>query len=301
MKGIVNVYKEAGYTSFDVVAKLRRILHIKKIGHTGTLDPDAVGVLPVCIGKATKVCELLTDKTKTYQAVVKLGVVTDTLDMTGNVLQTNQVDSQVLTRALLEKTCASFVGEIKQIPPMYSAIKVNGKRLYELAREGKSVERKERTVNIYSISLLDYDDINAEFSIEVSCSKGTYIRTLCDDIGKKLSVGAAMKKLVRTKVGIFSIENALTIDEIEKLVDEEKIDSVLVSIDEIFDAYSKINVFSYGEKLLKNGNEIPIKYCAIEEAIEDCKKYRMYLNGEFAAIYFFDKKKNMLCPVKMFL
>ena len=180
MNGIINVYKERGFTSHDVVAKLRGILHMKKIGHTGTLDPDATGVLPVCIGKATKVCGLLTDKDKTYRAVVKLGVTTNTEDMTGEILAKHPVS---VTKEQIEMAVSKFAGEIEQIPPMYSAIKINGKKLYELARQGKEVERKARKVTIYEIKVLSIDFSENEFTMEVSCSKGTYIRTLCKDIG----------------------------------------------------------------------------------------------------------------------
>lgn len=177
------MYKERGFTSHDVVAKLRGILHMKKIGHTGTLDPDATGVLPVCLGKATKVCGLLTDKDKTYRAVVKLGVMTNTEDMTGEILAKHPV---LVTKEQIERAVSKFVGEIEQVPPMYSAIKINGKKLYELARQGKEVERKARKVTIYGIKVLSIDFSENEFTMEVSCSKGTYIRTLCKDIESSL-------------------------------------------------------------------------------------------------------------------
>ena len=172
INGVINVYKEKGYTSHDVVAKLRGILRQKKIGHTGTLDPEAEGVLPVCLGKATKLCELLTDKTKTYEAVLRLGIVTDTQDMTGKVLEEHPVS---VTDEEVERTILSFLGDQEQIPPMYSALKVNGRKLYELAREGKEVERKPRKVTLYEIKILEMNLPLVRFS--VTCSKGTYIRT----------------------------------------------------------------------------------------------------------------------------
>ena len=230
MDGILIVNKERGYTSFDVVAKLRGILSIRKIGHTGTLDPEATGVLPVCVGRATKVCDVLTDRDKTYEATVVLGITTDTLDTTGEVLTRKPVS---VTRDELLAVLSHFRGEITQVPPMYSAVKVNGKRLYEYAREGKEVERKERRVTIYEIELLeeklfpwdnseesgqadlpDDFDQHPSFRIRVKCSKGTYIRTLCDDIGKELGCGAAMSSLVRTEVGRFRLEDALRLNEI---------------------------------------------------------------------------------------
>ena len=192
--GIINVYKEAGYTSFDVVAKMRGILGIKKIGHTGTLDPDATGVLPVCIGKATKVCDLLTDKDKTYEAVMRLGVVTDTQDMTGQVLEEHAV---TVTEDAVRRAVGQFVGQIEQVPPMYSALKVGGQKLCNLARKGIEVERKPRPVTIYEIRIKNI--ALPLVTMEVHCSKGTYIRTLCQDIGQALGCGGCMESLVFAK------------------------------------------------------------------------------------------------------
>ncbi len=185
--GIINVYKEKGFTSHDVVAKLRGIVGQKKIGHTGTLDPDATGVLPVCLGKATKLCDLLTDKNKTYEAVLLLGKTTDTQDITGEVLE--EKSTEALTEEKVREAIEGFIGDYEQIPPMYSALKVNGKKLYELAREGKVIERKARPVKILDIQILEID--LPKVRMEVSCSKGTYIRTLCHDIGEK----ARMRRL----------------------------------------------------------------------------------------------------------
>ena len=196
MDGVLIIRKEKGYTSHDVVAKLRGILHMKKIGHTGTLDPDAEGVLPVVLGRATKLVDLLTEKRKTYEALLHLGIETDTQDMTGTVLNEKPVTvSEEEVKAVIE----SFLGEQEQIPPMYSALKVNGKKLYELAREGKTVERKARPVCFYEIEILEMDLPMVRFS--VTCSKGTYIRTLCHDIGQKLDCGACMEELTRTASG----------------------------------------------------------------------------------------------------
>ncbi|MBP5305344.1 MAG: tRNA pseudouridine(55) synthase TruB, partial [Lachnospiraceae bacterium] len=254
--GIINVYKEAGYTSFDVVAKLRGILHQKKIGHTGTLDPEATGVLPVCLGNATRICELMNDETKTYRAILKLGINTDTEDLTGKVLET--FDVKVSKEEILDAV-DSFKGEIMQIPPMYSALKVNGKKLYELAREGKTIERKPRPVTVFDISVLNIDMENYEVCFDVTCSKGTYIRTLCFDIGKKLSCGGAMKSLVRTRVACFEIENALKLEEIEKVRDEGKLDEIIVPVDRYFDKYPKVIAKNEEEdRLIKNGNKIKL-------------------------------------------
>ena len=198
INGIVNIYKEKGYTSHDVVAVLRKVVGQKKIGHTGTLDPDATGVLPVCLGRATKVCELLTDHDKTYEALLLLGKTTDTQDISGEVLE--ERDPGDLTEEEVRSCIESFIGEYDQIPPMYSALKVNGKKLYELAREGKTVERKSRKVQIHGIRILEMNLPHVR--MEVDCSKGTYIRTLCHDIGEKLQVGGCMEELERTKSAI---------------------------------------------------------------------------------------------------
>ena len=194
--GIINVYKEKGFTSHDVVAKLRGIVGQKKIGHTGTLDPDATGVLPVCLGKATKLCDLLTDKNKTYEAVLLLGKTTDTQDITGEVLE--EKSTEALTEEKVREAIEGFIGDYEQIPPMYSALKVNGKKLYELAREGKVIERKARPVKILDIQILEID--LPKVRMEVSCSKGTYIRTLCHDIGEKLGCGGCMESLILTRL-----------------------------------------------------------------------------------------------------
>ena len=193
-QGIIVIHKEKGFTSHDVVAKLRGILHMKKIGHTGTLDPDATGVLPVALGKGTKLVDLLTDKEKTYEAVLHLGIDTDTQDMSGTVLEEKPVN---VTEEEVRKVLKSFVGEQLQVPPMYSALKVNGKKLYELAREGKTVERKARPVCFYEIEPLEFH--LPLVKIRVTCSKGTYIRTLCHDIGEKLGCGGCMEELLRSR------------------------------------------------------------------------------------------------------
>lgn len=303
MNGILNVYKEKGYTSHDVVAKLRGILQMRKIGHTGTLDPDATGVLPVCVGKATKVCDLLTEKDKTYEAVVKLGVTTDTLDMTGEVLSTHPVS---VAKDEIVSVLAEFTGEIRQIPPMYSAIKVGGKKLYELARKGQVVERKPRQVTIHELNLQELNLEEDEFTIQVSCSKGTYIRTLCQDIGDKLGCGAAMKSLIRTRVGRFPIEEAKTLGEIEALVKEQGSETLLLPVDQIFDQYAEIRVKEKAMRFLQNGNQIAPCYC-VTKATDECyhpsegESVRMYgSNGDFYAIYRYEGKDEMYHIVKMF-
>ena len=272
--GIINVYKERGFTSHDVVAKLRGILRQKKIGHTGTLDPEAEGVLPVCLGSATKVCELLTDKEKTYRAVLLLGVTTDTQDTTGTVLKETPV---VCEQQAVRDCIASFVGEQDQVPPMYSALKVNGKKLYELARQGIEVERKARRITIRRIEICKID--LPRITMEVTCSKGTYIRTLCEDIGKKLGVGAYMNTLRRTKTGPFSIEESYTVEDVEKLKENGQLESVMIPVDRMFEEYPKITLNPKQVKSVTNGMAMTYRGGA------EGQTYRVYdENGKFLCI-----------------
>lgn len=317
VSGIINVYKEAGFTSFDVVALLRGITRQKKIGHTGTLDPDATGVLPVCFGSATKLCDYLTDKTKEYEATFKLGIVTDTQDISGEVIEQHEVVD--ITKEILAQTIMSFVGKQQQIPPMYSALKVDGKRLYELAREGKVVERKPRDIEIYNISIVDVDEKKWEAVIRVECSKGTYIRTLCNDIGAKLGCGATMTKLIRTRSGNFSIEDALTVEQIEDMLvdvpfeielparrdkrrrmarDPQKVqkalESITYSVDSVFMQYQEMEVTGEDFKRVSNGNYVNHDY--IGDIV------RVYgPEHSFMAIYEYSKREKRYIPQKMFL
>ena len=262
--GLINIYKEPGFTSNDVVAKLRGILHQKKIGHTGTLDPDAVGVLVVCLGTGTKLVEMLTDHDKEYIAVCRLGVTTDTQDMSGQILEEVSVN---VTRQELHEAVQAFVGDYEQIPPMYSAIKQNGKKLYELAREGIEVERKPRKVNIGAISILDDSHLESEhmFTMEVKCSKGTYIRTLCHDIGLRLGCGAAMQHLTRTRVGAFSLDSAITLGQVEELRDNGGLAEFIKSPEYIFRDLDRIHVKDSARKVLENGNSFRLDNVIIED------------------------------------
>lgn len=293
--GIINVYKEKGFTSHDVVAKLRGIVGQKKIGHTGTLDPDATGVLPVCLGKATKLCDLLTDKDKTYEAVMLLGMTTDTQDVTGRILE--ERSTETLTADKVREVIRSFIGDYDQIPPMYSALKVNGKKLYELAREGKVIERKARPVKILDIQILEID--LPKVRMEVSCSKGTYIRTLCHDIGEKLGCGGCMESLIRTRVSTFRIEDAKTLDEIETLKQEGKLAELLVPIDAMFPFYPKITVKDDWKAFAKNGNPLDLKMLKEACGQDEETQVRLYdESGKFIAIYQWKEKKYHI--VKMF-
>ncbi len=296
VNGIVNVYKEKGYTSFDVVAKMRGIMHQKKIGHTGTLDPDAEGVLPVCLGKATKVCELLTDKDKIYEATLLLGVETDTLDISGKVL--NEAAVEVSEEQICE-AIHTFVGEIMQVPPMYSALKVNGQKLCDLARKGITVERKARPVHIFSIDILE---INIpEVKIKIHCSKGTYIRTLCDDIGKKLGCYGCMKDLIRTKVSAFELVDSLKLEEIENMVMAENF-AFVRQVDSVFESYASVYANSMADKLIKNGNKIPVSFISNIENIDLNKDVRLYTyDKKFVGIYRYNESEEVIKPVKIFM
>ena len=303
MNGIINVYKEKDFTSFDVVAKLRGILKQKKIGHTGTLDPDAVGVLPVCLGSATKLCDMLTDKKKEYIAEFVLGKETDTQDISGQVIKETEV---VCTQEEVKTAIQSFVGDYDQLPPMYSAIKVDGKRLYELARQGKEVERKKRPVTFYEIEIIKCE--LPYVTIRVLCSKGTYIRTLCHDIGQKLGCGAAMTELERTRSGQFTKENAYTLAEIERLRDAGSLDEIVMPVDTVFMNLPAFVVSGELEKKILNGNLIHSGECksaGLTDVFSEGKKVRVYKENNnscnFIAIYQYSKEKKGMIPDKMFL
>lgn len=305
INGIINVYKEKGFTSHDVVAKMRGILKQKKIGHTGTLDPDAEGVLPVCLGNGTRLCDMLTDHDKTYEAVLLLGVTTDTQDITGAVLSEREVTSD---RNQIEEAILSFIGEYNQIPPMYSAIKINGKRLYELARAGKEVERESRKVWIHNITILDFNEEKKEARILVECSKGTYIRTLCHDIGEKLSCGGCMKSLLRTKVGMFTIENSLTLTKIDELKNQEQLQNFIIKVDDMFPDYKMVQVKEDSSKYIYNGNSFHLNQITdnddfINQGMDiDCTHVKVYdWQKQFVGIYKYESQNEVFKPIKMFL
>ena len=310
--GLINIYKEPGFTSNDVVAKLRGILKQKKIGHTGTLDPDAVGVLVVCLGTGTKLVEMLTDHDKEYIAVCQLGVTTDTQDMSGTILEKKDVN---VARQQLHEAMQAFVGDYDQIPPMYSAIKQNGKKLYELAREGIEVERKPRKVNIGAITILDDEKLESEglFTMEVKCSKGTYIRTLCHDIGLSLGCGAAMAQLARTRVGAFGLDTAIPLSKVEELRDADKLMEVIKSPEYIFRDLDAIHVKDSCRVLLENGNSFrrdnlldenpsgvnDTEYD--EEMFKEGNEFRVYGEDEtFFGIYRYSSKKKTFDVNKFF-
>ena len=298
INGIVNIYKEKGYTSHDVVAVLRKVVGQKKIGHTGTLDPDATGVLPVCLGRATKVCELLTDHDKTYEALLLLGKTTDTQDISGEVLE--EKDPGNLAEEKVRSCIESFIGEYDQIPPMYSALKVNGKKLYELAREGKTVERKSRKVQIHGIRILEMNLPHVR--MEVDCSKGTYIRTLCHDIGEKLQVGGCMEELERTKVGRFLKEDAVTLDEVRQKMERGEGAELFTPLDQIFVELPAVTVTDAKAWMSYNGNVLPERFLLEKEERTDGQEVRVYDSRKnFIGLYQYRALKKLFHIKKMFL
>lgn len=300
MDGILNIYKQKGYTSHDVVAKLRGILKQKKIGHTGTLDPDAEGVLPICLGKATKLSEFLTEKEKEYKTVLLLGVQTDTQDVTGNIINRADAPENILKlpEEKIKETIFSFVGEQEQVPPMYSALKVNGKKLYELARQGLVIERKPRKIQIQTIEIHSINLPRVEFS--VTCSKGTYIRTLCNDIGEKLECYGCMEDLTRTRSGNFSMEDSLTLEEVETLKNNGKLEQHIVSIEEILKVYPKAVVDAGCLKLIENGNTLT-RECFTRLPNSETDTVRVFdESGKFYALYEFDQVAKHYRCLKMF-
>lgn len=295
--GIINIHKEKGYTSHDVVAKLRGIVGQKKIGHTGTLDPDATGVLPVCFGKATKLCDMLTDKDKTYETVMLLGKTTDTQDITGTVIAEQPFEH--LNSEIVKEKVLSFVGDYQQVPPMYSALKVNGKKLYELAREGIEIERKARSVSIFAIDILEVR--LPRVKMRVSCSKGTYIRTLCHDIGQALGCGACMEELVRTQVSCFYLKDSMTLGEVQKKRDLGELSEVLIPIDKMFETYEAVRLKPEYVSLVYNGNTFLPKHLCERIELTDGKKVRVYdEKNQFIAIYQYGKESNLFKIEKMF-
>ena len=294
MDGVLNIRKEKGYTSFDVVAKLRGILHMKKIGHTGTLDPEAEGVLPVVLGKATKLVDLLTEKQKTYEALLHLGLETDTQDMTGTVLEEKPVE---VTEEEVRTVIRSFLGEQQQIPPMYSALKVDGKKLYELAREGKTVERKPRAVQFYEIEIKKIELPYVRFS--VTCSKGTYIRTLCHDIGQKLGCGGCMEELLRSRVGRYSLSESHTLAQVEAAVADGTVQDMIDPVEAVLAEYPALYADSYGDRLLANGN--PLSDNLVSPQHKEGWVRMCDSQGGFKGIYQWDEVKKRYQPQKMFL
>lgn len=369
MDGIINIYKEKGYTSHDAVARMRGISGQRRVGHTGTLDPDAEGVLPVCLGTATKVCDILTDKSKIYETVLLLGIGTDTEDISGNVTGIGSDRIESLTDEEIETAVRSFIGSYMQLPPVFSAIKLNGQKLCDLARTGKEVERTKRSVDISSIELvsdivrgqlgdvtsfsyegsaagedpdasgtvmhlkddsmlgrygegIDYHGEEGRFrrdsrneqlqderyaklpvirvGLRIECSKGTYIRSLCRDIGEKLGCFGCIEKLLRTRVGEFRIEDAVRLEEAEKLVREERLMDAVRPSDACFPELQSLHMKEKYNQVLYNGNVMFFRYFTeyIKEPPTPVKVYSS--EGEFLAVYEFEERRKLYKPLKMF-
>ena len=298
VNGVINVYKEQGFTSHDVIAVLRGVLQVKKIGHTGTLDPDATGVLPVCVGKATKVADLIMGSDKEYVASLAFGSETDTQDASGKVLR--RFDYQYQAEAV-QDAVASFVGTYEQMPPMYSALKVGGMKLYELAREGLEVERKTRPVRIEWIDLMHQDETG--LTMRVRCSKGTYIRTLCEDIGRKLGYGAHMTSLERTASGPYRVENSLPIDTIRQLVQTGSLAECVTDLNSLFADLPYKQVIAAEDSMLRNGNYLTYPMSDVPGQVG--RLYRMLTSdGALAGLYRITEvvgEKNRLRAYKMFV
>lgn len=286
MNGIILIDKPQGWTSHDVVGKLRGILHERRIGHSGTLDPLATGLLVVFVGRATRAVEFAEADRKEYVAGLRLGMSTDTQDITGRIIsEASDIPDESEVRKVIER----FRGELEQIPPMYSAVKIGGKKLYELARKGESIERKPRHITIFGLEITGRSD--NDFILNVVCSKGTYIRTLCHDIGAVLGCGGCMSSLRRTKSGVFSVDNAYTIAEIQEAADRGEEEKLLLPIDTLFAGYPKLSVDADSEKKLKNG-------CIINTSAPD-GRFRVYSeSGEFLLLG--DVKDGVMKTVKNF-
>ncbi len=295
--GVINIYKEPGYTSHDVVAKLRGITRQKKIGHTGTLDPDAEGVLCVCLGAATRVCDMLTDASKEYEVRFLLGVTTDTQDMSGEIIKRSDVN---VTCDEVRECILGFVGESDQIPPMYSALKHNGKKLYELARAGIEVERKPRHITISDIRIINID--LPYITMRVDCSKGTYIRTLCHDIGASLGCGGVMEHLLRTRVGSFKVSDSVRLSEAEDLMKQDRINEILIPVTGLFDDLSSLSVTTSGKRRADNGNQLTAADLSLHnyKPVPDEEFKIMGEDGFFYGIYRYIEKEKVFKPVKMF-
>ncbi|WP_102028261.1 tRNA pseudouridine(55) synthase TruB [Salirhabdus sp. Marseille-P4669] len=301
MDGILPLWKPKGMTSHDCVYAIRRLLKMKKVGHTGTLDPAVEGVLPICLGQATKISSIIMESQKVYEAEVTLGVSTETEDQEGAVVEVKKL-TEPLTMAEVERALQGFIGEMEQIPPMYSAVKVKGKKLYEYARSGEEVERPVRKVHIHSITLLSevktLEEGTATFRIRVACSKGTYIRTLCVDIGKELGFPAHMSQLVRIESGTFQQEDAVTFEEIQEAVEKGTVERMVKNLDQALTKYDQIVVSKEDELRIRNGQVLPLPK-------EECKTnpFRMKTSdGKLLALYqIHPTKPHVMKPFKMFV
>ena len=294
MNGILCVNKPASFTSFDVVAKLRGILQTRKLGHGGTLDPMATGVLPVFVGNSTKACDIMPDNTKSYRAGFRLGEVTDTQDVTGEVLSRSDM---AVSEDMLRETVPHFVGNIMQLPPMYSAVQVNGQRLYDLARKGVEVEREAREIQVSSIDIISYDAEKREGVLDISCGKGTYIRTIINDIGEKLGCGGIMTSLVRTSSGGFTLADCFTFEQIQQAKDEDRLEELILPIERVFAKLPKLRLNEAQTRMYRNGVKLDLKRVYnIKQGVTD---YAVFGNdGKFIGTALADFENDILRVAK---
>lgn len=295
MNGIIVVDKPKSFTSFDVIAVLRKALNQRKIGHMGTLDPMATGVLPILLGDSAKFQIYSNNHDKTYVADLKFGITTDTLDITGNIL--SETKSSV-NREELQKVLKTFIGEIFQVPPMFSAIKIKGQKLCDLARKGVEIEREKRKITIYDINLIDFNEENQTAKIEVACSKGTYIRTLCDDIGQKLSVGAVLTELRRTKSNGFDITDSIMLDSIRSVCENNGEKNFIFPTDMLFKDMSSVNVSERQANRLYNGASLDISRVRFNKKFIDQEILKVYMNNIFVGLVKVIEEKNELRALK---
>ncbi len=302
LNGVINVYKEKGYTSHDVVAIVRKTLNIKKVGHTGTLDPDAEGVLPVCIGQATKLADYIMAERKSYTAEITFGAETTTQDASGDIIKEYEY---TFDENRLREVIDTFKGEQTQVPPMYSAIKINGKKLYEIAREGREIERKARKITVYDIRIAEINPPNKAI-IEIDCSKGTYIRSLCSDIGNKLGWGAFMSSLTRTASGKFKLNEAVKLDELKNVAERGEAEKFIIPPDDVLSGYKRVTVSEKADKYLYNGGKIYGGYLKYDKKPSDNEIVLGYdATGRLVGIYLYkfdeEKKTYFIKPVRLML
>lgn len=297
MDGIIVINKPEGYTSFDVVSVMKKLFSQKKVGHAGTLDPIAIGVLPILLGSATKAQDMFPNSDKEYIAEFKLGITTDTLDITGKALTQSNI---YVNKFQVEEALKYFKGNIKQIPPMYSALKKDGKKLYELARKGIEVQREQRNITIKEIELMDFNEQEQTGVIRVLCSKGTYIRSICDDLGSNLGCGAIMTNLKRTMACGFKIEESLTINEARKLSEIGKLNEKVIGVDNIFKIYKYVNVSEAQAKRFKNGGSLDLLRTNIKNNYSDKEKFRVYNKEKFLGLGIASKVEEQLLIYKLF-
>lgn len=298
MNGVIVVNKPEGFTSFDVVAVLRKLCNERKIGHCGTLDPNATGVLPVLLGRAAKAQDILPNHDKTYRATFTLGKVTDTLDIWGQVVSEEKTQ---VTKDDILSVIPEFTGEVMQIPPMYSAVQIDGKRLYDLARQGIEVERKARKITVYSLELIEFDEKSQSGTLQVSCSKGTYIRTLIDDIAKKLCSGGCMTSLVRESACGFSLKESYTLDELRELSAKGEIEKTLLSTESLFVTYKEVKVSAQQAKRFANGGALSIDRIREKPEMIDSNIYRVKApTGDFMGLARYEAESRELKIYKQF-